>query len=219
MTSATEPNHDHLSRRLYTAVISDVLDSLGVPEQVLNAQIRAVVSVQQPLIGRAATARAIPVDTAPEHPYAKMLEAVDLLRGGDVWVIAGEPQSAIFGALLATAAKARGARGCIVDGAVRDTRELEGLEFPTFATHASPVDSMGRDEIVEHGCPIECAGVKIQPGDLMVADKDGVVAVPADLAQEVLERALAKVRDEHSMRTELAEGVSAASAFTKYGIL
>lgn len=212
---------EHLATVVYAAVISDALDALGSTDRVLGPDIRPVGRLERPLIGRAATARAVSVDAPPERPYATLLEAMDLLSPGEVWVVAsgGQRRSAIFGGLLATAARARGAIGCIIDGAVRDSRELERLEFPTFATGYSPADSLGRDEIVEHGRPVICAGVEIHPGDLIVADNDGVVAVPARLERRVIERALAKVDEEGEMRRALANGQSTADAFAKYGIL
>lgn len=214
---------EELTTRLYAAVVSDALDLVGSTEQVLASRIRPVGRLRSPLVGRAATARAVQVDTAPEHPYSTLLQAMDRLAPGNVWVVAsdgdGEVRSAIFGGLLATAARARGAVGCVVDGAVRDSRELEQLEFPTFAAGYSPADSFGRDEVVEHGGPIRCGGVEIHPGELVVADHDGVVVVPSQLESQVIEQALAKVDGERDMRGELAAGLPAAEAFAKYGIL
>jgi 4-hydroxy-4-methyl-2-oxoglutarate aldolase len=218
-----ETTFEELATRLYTAVVSDALDVAGSTGQVLAPRIRPVGPLRRPLIGRAATARAVRVDAAPERPYSTLLESMDRLAPGQVWIVAtdgdGEVRSAIFGGLLATAARARGAIGCIVDGAVRDSRELERLEFPTFATGFCPADSFGRDEVVEHGRPIRCGGVEIQPGDLVVADHDGAVVVPSQLESEVIERALAKVEGERDMRDELAAGLPAGEAFAKYGIL
>jgi 4-hydroxy-4-methyl-2-oxoglutarate aldolase len=210
-----------LAERLYAAVISDALDAVGATGCVFSPQIRPVGRVTRPLIGRAATARSAPVDRLPERPYGVLMEAMDALAPGEVWVVAGDgpATSAVFGGLLATAARARGAMGCIVEGPVRDGRELERLEFPTFATGFSPADSLGRDEVVEHGRPVRCGGVVVHPGDLVVADHDGVVAIPSALEGRVLDHALAKVDGEHEMRRELAGGLAVADAFAKYGIL
>lgn len=223
MTESTE-NLGELAERLYTAVVADALDLAGSRESILAPRIRPVAGITGlPVVGRAATARAVEVDAEPEHPYRTLLEAMDELKPGDVWVVAteaeGEVRSAIFGGLLATAARARGAVACIVDGAVRDTRELERLQFPTFATGFSPADSFGRDEVLEFGTPVVCGGVEVRPGDLVVADHDGVVVVPRHLAREVIEQALAKVDRERDMRGDLAGGMRAAEAFAKYGIL
>jgi 4-hydroxy-4-methyl-2-oxoglutarate aldolase len=214
---------EELATPLYAAVVSDALDVAGAAGQILASRIRPVGRLARPLIGRAATARAVRVDREPAQPYGALLEAMDLLGPGQVLLIAtdgeGDVASAIFGGLLATAARARGAAGCIVDGAVRDSRELERLEFPTFATGFSPADSFGRDEVVEHGTVVCCGGVEIHPGDLIVADNDGIVAVPAPIEERVIEHALRKVAGEGDMRKELAAGMSTAEAFAKYGIL
>lgn len=223
MATDLTPTVEELATRLYAAVVSDALDAAGASDRILAPRIRPVMTLERPLVGRAATARSERVERAPERPYGALLEAMDVLEGGQVLVIAsdgeGEVHSAIFGGLLATAAIARGAAGCIVDGAVRDSRELERLAFPTFATGRSPADSCGRDEVVEHGTVVCCGGVEIHPGDLVVADRDGVVAIPAPIEQRVIEHALRKVSGEGDMRKELAGGMSAADAFAKYGIL
>lgn len=212
-----------LATRLYSAVVSDALDGAGSIDHIMAPRIGPIGPLSRPVIGRAATARAVEVDAPPRRPYGALLEAMDLLEPGHVLVVAGDGEraarSAVFGGLLATAARARGAVGCIVDGAVRDSRELVRLEFPTFATGCSPADSHGRDEVVEHGLPVRCGGVTVHPGDLVVADHDGIVVVPSEIESLVLERALAKVEGEGEMRSDLAGGMSVAEAFAKYGIL
>jgi regulator of RNase E activity RraA len=212
---------ERLAARLYTAVVSDALDAVGSKTHILSPTIRPIQASVKPLIGRAATARSEPVDEAPERPYAALMEAMGLLGRGEILIVAagGGARSAIFGGLLATAARASGAVGCIVDGAIRDTSELARLEFPTFATGFSPADSYGRDEVVEYGRPVICGGVEIHPGQLIIADIDGVVAIPLELEGEVIGRALAKVEGEGDMRGDLAGGLSVAEAFAKYGIL
>ena len=215
----TKTDHEALGARVYSALISDALDALHASNQVMAPRIRPIQPLPRTLVGRAATARAVPVDDAPEEPYSVLLEAMDGLGAGDILIVAGEPRSAIFGGLLATAARARGGIGCVVDGSVRDARELMSMEFPTFATGFSPADSFGRDEVVEQGAPIECGGVTVQPGDLVVADHDGIAVVPAEVEERVLDHALAKLDRERDMRTDLAEGLPAGEAFAKYGIL
>ncbi len=213
-----------LTKRLYAAVVSDALDQSGSTSQVMAPRIRPVAGRDGlPIIGRAATARAVRVDAEPGRPYETLLAAMDRLQQGEIWVVAtdgeGEVRSAIFGGLLATAARQRGAVACVIDGAVRDTRELERLEFPTFATGFSPADSFGRDEVVEHGQPVVCGGVEVHPGQLIVADNDGIVAIPRELERVVVDKALAKIDRERDMRGELADGMPVVEAFAKYGIL
>lgn len=221
MATRNDGDVQALATRLYSAVVSDALDAISCAGHVLDGQIRPRIPLKHPLVGRAATARSVPVEHVPDRPYQTLLQAMDRLAPGEVWVVAagGARRSAIFGGLLATAARARGALGCVLDGAVRDMRELERLGFPTFAIGASPADSLGRDEVVEHGVPVVCGGVRISPGDLIVADEDGVVAVPQELESRVVDYALTKVNGEGDMRRELAAGLPAAEAFARYGIL
>jgi regulator of RNase E activity RraA len=218
----SDGDHARLAERLYAAVVSDALDSLGSRDHLVGPKVRPVGPLARPLIGRAATATSAPVATPPEQPYAKLIEALDRLMPGAVLVISGagaETRSAIFGGLLATAARAKGAAGCVVGGAVRDKGDLEQLGFPTFASSFSPADSFGRDEVVAFDEPVRCGETIVHPGDLIVADADGVVVVPAALEQEALEWALAKVEGESNMREELADGLPISDAFAKYGIL
>jgi len=212
---------DELAGALYSAVVSDILDSLGHTEQVVRGGLRPAISGHWTLVGRARTARAVAVQERPEQPYAQLLRLIDALRTGDVLVIdaGGRDTSGIFGGLLATAVKAAGGRGAIIDGDTRDLRELERLAFPTLARGGCPADSLGRDEVVETDAPIVCGGVRIDSGDLVVADADGIVIVPSAVEDEVVRLALEKVSGEDHVRRELANGMSASVAFERYGIL
>jgi regulator of RNase E activity RraA len=212
---------DELSERLYSAVVSDILDTLGRTDQVVRAGLRPAIGGEWTLVGRVRTARAVAVQERPERPYHQLLALIDSLRTGDVLVIdaGGRDTSGIFGGLLATAVKAAGGRGAIIDGDTRDVRELERLAFPTIARGGSPADSLGRDEVVETDAPITCGGVRIDSGDLVVADRDGIVVVPAAVEAQVIELALEKVSGEDVVRRELANGMSASVAFERYGIL
>jgi regulator of RNase E activity RraA len=127
--------------------------------------------------------------------------------------------SAIFGGLLATTVQVAGGRGVIVDGYVRDAKEIEGMQMPTFTRGLSPLDSFGRDEVVEVDGPVTIAGVLVHPGDLVLADYDGIVFVPARVEGEVLEAAFLKVGGEGRVRQALRSGMSATEAFAKFGIL
>lgn len=208
------------AEKLTVAVISDSLDAVSGGSYVMAPRMRPIGRLQQPIVGRAATARAVHTDCVPERPYEKLLEAIQLLETGEVLVLAadGQLEAGMFGGLLATAAQVRGAVGCIADGAVRDHRELVDA-FPTVAAGFSPADSLGRQDFVECGTTVMCGDVEVAPGDVVAADDDGVVVVPAALEQEVFERALAKVEREGDMRGDLKGGMSLADAFARYGIL
>jgi regulator of RNase E activity RraA len=188
---------------------------------VVRADLRPAIGGHWTLVGRARTARAVAVDAMPAQPYARLLSLIDALDSGDVLVIdaGGRNSSGIFGGLLATAVKAAGGRGAIIDGDTRDLRELERLSFPTIARGGCPADSLGRDEVVAVDETIECGGVQIASGDLVVADADGIVIVPHEIEAQVVRLALEKVSGEDLVRQQLANGMSASVAFARYGIL
>jgi 4-hydroxy-4-methyl-2-oxoglutarate aldolase len=211
---------DHLAAALYAAVISDVLDALGYRDQALDARIVHSAGPEV-LVGRAATMLAGEQVEVVGEPYALQVEAIDALREGEVVVATthNSPHAAFWGELFSTAAKARGARGLILDGLVRDRRKIDEIGFPVFATGARPVDSMGRLTVYAHGVPIRCGGVIVRPGDLVFAEPDGVVVVPSEVEEEVISAALEKVGREDRVREELAGGSSLAEAWARHRVL
>ena len=131
----------------------------------------------------------------------------------------GSTRIAPWGELLSTAAKARGAAGCLTDGYVRDVRQIRQMGFPVFHGGIAPLDSKGRGKVAEIDVPIECGGVRVMPGDLVVGDADGVIVVPRAVEADVLDRAFAKVRGENRTREELERGAKLADVFARHGIL
>lgn len=214
-------DYDLLAEKLYSAVVSDILDTIGLPDQVIRTDLRPVVDGDWVLVGRLRPTRAVAVDERPEKPYAKLLEMIDSLQPGDVLFIdaGGRNSSGLFGGLLATAVRAAGGRGAVIDGGTRDVRELNRLGFPTITRGLCPADSLGRDEVVTIDEPVECGGVTITSGDLVVGDADGLVVVPQDVEERVISLALEKVSGENHVRRELANGMKASVAFERYGIL
>jgi len=93
------------------------------------------------------------------------------------------------------------------------------MAFPVFCRGIHPADSLGRIDVAEHDVPIRCGGVLVDPGDLILADDDGVVAIPRAVAEQVLTRAAEKVSGENLVCKALAEGMSVAEAFRRYGVL
>jgi regulator of RNase E activity RraA len=204
--------------RLYTAVVADVLDKLGYRHQAMHSRIRPLWPRAQ-FAGYALTVHAVPArDLAPAHPYAGELAAVDALKAGDVLVVSRADWS-FWGELLSTAANFRGCRGVVLDGPTRDSHAIERMNFPVFHVGFHPADSLGRIDVVAHDVPIECGEVLVHPGDLILADHDGVVVVPLAVAEETLRLAEEKVSGENLVRKALAEGMSTAEAFAKFGIL
>jgi len=205
---------------LTSAVLADTLDALGHRTSVLPAKIRPL-RPQWKLFGRAATLSMIPVAVEPAQPYAIELEAIDGLRPGDVLVATtnGDLESALWGELLSTAARSRGAVGVVIDGMTRDVAQILAMDFPVFAAGLTPLDSKGRMDGFQRGQPIRIGPCTVRPGDLLFGDMDGVVVIPLELADAALPKALEKVTGENRVRAELARGRSVREVFDEYGIL
>jgi regulator of RNase E activity RraA len=209
-----------MAERLYSAVLSDVLDSLGLRGQAMAARIRPVWP-DATVVGRAHTALTVDIFELRPDPYRLEIEAVDSLKPGDVLVAATGPstRTCFWGELLSTAARLRGARGAVVDGYVRDVRKITEMRWPVFATGMSPVDSAGRSMVVEYGAPVECGGVPVREGDIVFGDVDGLVVVPREAEREAIEKALAKVEGENRTRAALEAGMTLTQVYEKYGVL
>ena len=213
---------EELRKRLYSAVLSDVLDELGRRSQAMAAKIRPL-DENLVLVGYARTGlfREVSQVAPGENPYELEIKIVDDLRPGDVMVFGcgGSQRIAPWGELLTTAARARGASGAVTDGFVRDVRGIRDMKFPVFHGGIAPLDSKGRGKVVAIDVPIDCAGVRIEPGDLVFGDVDGVVVVPQSLEEAVLSRALEKVSGENVTRDELRSGASLKDVFDRHGVL
>jgi 4-hydroxy-4-methyl-2-oxoglutarate aldolase len=205
---------------LYTAVIADALDELGHHDQAMSENLRPLFA-EATCAGWARTIQCHDIFYSPADPYGLEIEAVDSILPGEV-VAVGTGQSkrnAPWGELLSTAARARGARGAVVDGLVRDVRIIQKLAFPVFAAGIKPVDSSGRGLVVDYNVPVQCGGIVVNPGDLVFADYDGVVVVPRNILQETLRLAHTKATKEKHSRTALLQGAYLADVFAKYGVL
>jgi regulator of RNase E activity RraA len=211
---------DLMAQKLAASVISDILDALGFRDQVMRATIRPLYP-EALVVGRAMPVLYAEVFEVPEKPYQMEIEVVDSLRPDDVLVAYAPPtaKAALWGGLLSTAAKARGARGVVLEGLTRDRRQIASMNFPVFATGASPLDSKGRLRVFAYRCAIECGGVLVEPGDVVFGDADGVVVVPQDVALETVHEALNRVEAEHRTVAELKTGSLLREAFAKHGVL
>ena len=207
---------------LYVAVVSDVLDSLGHTNQAMAADIRPL-DDSLVLAGYARTGlyQDIYHVTQGENPYELEIALIDDLSADNVPVFAcgASGRIAPWGELLSTASRARGAAGCVTDGLTRDIRAIREMRFPVFHGGIGPLDSKGRGKASQIDVPIECGGVRIEPGDLVFGDADGVVVIPAALEQQVLASAFEKVSGENKTRQDLANGVKLREVFERYGVL
>jgi 4-hydroxy-4-methyl-2-oxoglutarate aldolase len=210
----------HLREALYSAVVCDALDAEGLPHQATRLQLKPL-TTSGVLVGRCKTTLWADMAHADPKPYELELAAVDSCRPDDVLIAAagGSMRSGIWGELLTAAARNGGCVGVIVDGAVRDLGKIRALEFPVFARGACLYDSKDRQRVIDIDVPVEIEGVVFNPGDLVIADEDGVVVVPHELETTVIRRAWDKVHAENEVRDAIRGGMKASEAFAKYGVL
>lgn len=210
-------------RGLSAAILSDVMDSLGLVQRAMKPFMRPL-DDELVLAGRARTGLYMPAYSVREgeNPYEVEIALVDDLRPGEVVVLAcNGPTERIapWGELLSTAAVARKAAGCVTDGLVRDVKQIRAMEFPVFHGGIGPLDTKGRARMVERDVRVECGGVSIESGDIVFGDVDGVVVIPRSHEAQVIERAIEKVTGENHTRDALRKGEALASVFKRLGIL
>jgi 4-hydroxy-4-methyl-2-oxoglutarate aldolase len=211
---------DHISEHLYSSVLADILDDAGHRRQVMRPEVRPLYPGAR-VAGRAATMLAVEVSELPAQPYHLLMELLDSIRPGEVVVgaVQAEIRAALWGELLSTHTRAKGGRGVVLDGLSRDSWGIEEMKFPVFATGLTPADSKGRLEVISIRGSIPVGGVSVAEGDLVVADSDGVVVVPATVEEEVIAKAMEKVSGEDTMRDVLRKGANLREVFKEYGIL
>lgn len=189
--------------RLDTCAVSDALDRLGLPGAVSG--IRSLGGAHK-IAGRVVTVKLVAAEgrTSKRHLATA---AIDASGPGDVLVIAHRSREdcAGWGGILSRAAKVRGIAGTLVDGAVRDVDESRELDYPVFARAAVPATARGR--IVEEGwnVPVDVAGIRVHPGDLVMADGSGVAFIPRASIEAVLAASEEIAAREHAM-AEAVEG-------------
>ncbi len=211
-----------IKKNLYVAVVCDILDSLGYRNQAMHQRLRPLDENCCVIVGRARTFRWLETDYVVENnPYGKEIEAMDSLMQDDVAIHSTDSggTNAPWGELMSTAAKMRGVAGCICDSQIRDCLRIKEMKFPVFYTGIRPLDSKGRGLVVAYDVPVRCGDVLVRKGDLIFADFDGIVVVPTEIENQVLELASIKVSKENLSRKELLEGNSLSSVYEKYGAL
>jgi regulator of RNase E activity RraA len=203
---------------LNSSIISDVLDAMDIRGQAMGTNIRPV-NDDMVIVGYAATMLMTDQYDYENDTFSLQFQAIDSLKEGEVMMVSaqGSERAALWGELLSTAARYRGARGAIIEGVARDIKLIREMGFPVFAMGVNPISSKGRIIAVNHSCPVEISGVMVHPGDLVVADIDGVVVVPKDIVEEVIGKALDVAARESKTRNELKEGSGLYDVFKKYG--
>jgi regulator of RNase E activity RraA len=229
---------------LYTAVVGDVMDQLGFQHQFLPPQIRPL-DPRMVVVGRAMTVVGSdsvaekpwygvadsPADGGAEpirksdnpvldNPFGLMLKALDGLQPNEVYLAAGgSPRYSVWGELMSTRAMKLGSAGAVMAGYTRDTYGILELGFPTFAYGSYAQDQSPRGKVIDFRCPVEIGGVRVDPGDIVFGDIDGVCTVPQEAEREVFVKALEKARGEKQVQIAIRDGMSAQEAFDRFGIL
>jgi len=208
---------------LFTAVVGDVMDTIGLKRQFLPQTIRPLRS-DALVAGRAMTvveADLAPGAVEPASAFGLMLRALDDLKTDEIYICAGaSPTYALWGGLMATRALKLGAAGAVLGGCHRDTRELLDLNLPVFSEGAYAQDQRGRGVVADFRVPIVFAnGTEVAPGDFVFGDIDGVVVIPSAAAAEVVRLAVEKATGENVVRQMIQDGTSAEAAFAATGIM
>ena len=214
------PDGDRCERfeKLYTGLVADVLDEHGYHDQTLNSDIgplrpdMTAVGVAFPVVGKA---------NRRVDPEAQMRRFLTML--GDVpahsmlIVDANSGDAAQVGELTTTALRNQGCRGTVVDGGVRDTSFILEQNYPVFSRYLTPADSIQRWELLRWDTSTVVGGVEVNPGDIVVADLDGVVVVPDELAGGVLREAEEMRDTESAVRAAICEGETPIDAYEEHG--
>lgn len=204
--------------RLYSGVVADCLDDLGYARQVLPSAIDPL-TLDTVMAGIAYPVRGRPEPGADYDAnvrrFLRMLG--DAPDNGVVAYETHDEDAAHLGELSTTALAARGCRGAVLDGGIRDVRYVLEQGFPVFARYRTPADAPPRWRLEEWNVPIRIGGVEIRPGDVLIGDADGVVCVPRPVAEEVLERAEETADTEDDVRTAIRDGADPIEAFERFG--
>ena len=200
---------------LATPTIANALDDVGFEGVMLG--LRQVVPGTR-CVGRAVTIRQVTGRrgdfTSEDFKVGDMIEAAN---PGDVLVIDNSGHCvSTFGGLATLAAKTKGIGGLVADGGVRDQEEMLEHKFPVFARHMTPLTGRTRLAITGINEPVSCGGVRVRPGDVIVADGSGVMCVPAEHAARLAELAGRYTRDDEQAAAELAKGLSFREAMAKF---
>jgi regulator of RNase E activity RraA len=203
---------------IYTAALADILDTRGYRTQTLPPSIRPLARGMK-LAGPAFTVRGTPTQTGSyDSSLRKVLQMLGEVPSGHVAVYACDHAvSAHLGELSVTSLAARGVAGCVLDGGCRDVGFIVELGFPVFCAHVTPEDSTLRWELEVTQEPVFVGQVRVEPGDWVVGDEDGVVVVPSAIAESVLAEAEEKAATESEIRAAVRDGMPPLEAYERYG--
>jgi regulator of RNase E activity RraA len=220
MTTPSQITLPLIREHLYSAVVCDALDAVGLTNQ-SPAKAFQHLTVKRLVAGRCRTTLWADMFHSDPSPYELELQAVDSCQPDDVLIAAagGSMRSGIWGELLTTAVRNGGCVGAIIDGAARDVAKIRDMDFPVLACGTCLYDSKDRQRVIDRDVPVQIGGVVFSPGDLVIADEDGVVVVPQAVEEKVLKLAWEKVHAENEVRDAIRNGMKAVDAYERFGVL
>ena len=228
MTTADDTSFfQQIRDELFTAAVGDVLDTMGYQHQFLPAGIMPLDKTMR-VVGRAMPVlEADVINTGSRNagplsgkPFGIMLEALDDLKAGEIYIATGSSlRYALWGGLMSTRALHLKAAGAVLDGYVRDANEIERLGFTVFCRGTYAQDQGVRGQVIDYRCAIEIDGIRINPGDLLFGDREGVLVVPQAVEREAVAKALDKVRTENKVAEAIRGGMSACKALETFGVM
>jgi 4-hydroxy-4-methyl-2-oxoglutarate aldolase len=208
-----------IKSELYTPVVGDILDKYGKYHQFLPPQIQPMKD-NQIIVGRAMPVLMIDVFGPQKKPFGLLTEALDQLEKEEIYIASGGTmRCAYWGEILTVTAKKRRAAGAVIDGFHRDTPMILKQSWPVFSRGRYAQDSSVRTKVADYRCPIEIGKVWINPGDLVFADLDGVLIIPREIEEKIIQESLDKSRTEKLVLEEIKKGMTSTEAFKRYGVL
>ncbi|MHB8619118.1 MAG: RraA family protein [Chloroflexota bacterium] len=203
-------------RRLYVPAVADVLDDKGLWHQIMDNDIKGL-TLDMKVAGPAFTISGA-AERSLDRAIRKGAAVIDHISALEVAVMEtrGDTRVGHWGELLTNGAMRRGAGGAVIDGGLRDTSFLLALGFPVFSKFRCPGDAKGRWNVTDMQTAVTCGGVKVEPGDFIFGDGDGVVVIPRDMVVEVLIESEETVRVESEIRGRIKAGDGLAGLYQQY---
>lgn len=216
---------------LNTAVVGDIMDEMGYTHQFLPPSIqplrddmfvagRAMTVLEADVVEDLSSERHESKNPILSRSFGLMIEALDDLKENEVYICSGASHDyAVWGELMSARAIHCGAVGAVVYGYSRDTIGILAQDFPCFSIGRYAQDQAPRGKVIDYRVPIEIEGIRINSGDILVGDLDGVCVVPQEIEVEVFIKALQRIKEERTVFKKIQEGMAAREAFDTYGIL
>ncbi len=207
-----------IKAELYTGVLCDMLDTIGYSHQYLPCDIQGL-RLTDIMVGRAFTTVIADVYEEQKEPLGQLPNAIDAIKEDQIYVVTGGGnRCSYYGEMMTATIKKNGAVGALVDGYIRDTKQVLEQNFPVFSKGRNAMGSIYRNVVIDYNCKVEIGNIAINPGDLIFGDIDGVVVIPKAIEEKAISITLDRVRNEKDTRDAIENGMSAVDAVSKFGV-